>query len=211
MAAAGLVFHYGFTAEYGDVTRSTAKTVRDAALGGLLPLVALLGLVALVLAPQWRLRAAAVAVPVLLLAGLALLTPLALDQKLGQYSSTPQCVFDDDGGPGARAGAESQEAFDSIEHVGHFGGGGGVGVDGCDRRFLLTENVDVLQHYRTALPRAGWTVVEDDGQHLRAERDGMAFEVVTCPDGGGVVWAGRTSADGGASCDLPNDMHALRP
>ena len=43
-------------------------------------------------------------------------------------------------------------------------------------------------------------VVADDAHHLRAERDGMAFEVVSC-GGGGVVWAGRLGHGGGARCD----------
>ena len=38
----------------------------------------------------------------------------------------------------------------------------------------------MLQHYRKALPDAGWRVTEDEADHLRAERDEMAFEVVTC-------------------------------
>jgi len=48
----------------------------------------------------------------------------------------------------------------------------------------------VLQHYRAALPAGGWEVVEDDGRHLRAEHEGLAFEVMPCP-GGGAVWAGN--------------------
>jgi hypothetical protein len=43
-------------------------------------------------------------------------------------------------------------------------------------------------------------VVEDDARHLRAERTGMAFEVVTCT-GGGAVWAGRVGLGGGAGCE----------
>jgi hypothetical protein len=102
-------------------------------------------------------------------------------------------------GPDADAANESDQAFESIDHVGHFSRGGGSGVVGCDRQFVLTEDVDVLQHYRTALPGAGWRVVEDDTRHVRAEREGMAFEVVVCRLGG-VVWAGRTESGGGARC-----------
>jgi hypothetical protein len=94
----------------------------------------------------------------------------------------------------------SATAFESIEHVGHFGGGGGSGVGGCDRPFVLTQDVDVLQHYRVALPEAGWQVIEDGRHHLHAERDGMAFEVITCGRSG-VVWAGRDGDGGGARCD----------
>ncbi len=105
-------------------------------------------------------------------------------------------------GPGTRAARESQEAFESIEsieHVGHFGGGGS-GVGGCDRTFVLTEGVDVLQHYREVLDDAGWRVVEDDENYLRAERDGMAFEVVLCEPGRCRV--GRRVGDGrGARCE----------
>lgn len=30
---------------------------------------------------------------------------------------------------------------------------------------------------------------EDDGRHLRAQREGLAFEVTSCP-GGGAIWTG---------------------
>jgi hypothetical protein len=43
-------------------------------------------------------------------------------------------------------------------------------------------------------------VVEDDTHHLRAERDGMAFEVVRCEEGG-VVWSGRVGDGRAARCD----------
>jgi hypothetical protein len=89
----------------------------------------------------------------------------------------------------ATADRESQRAFDSISHIGDFSGGGVSGVGGCERRFVLSGDVDVLRHYRAALPAAGWEVVEDDGRRLRAQRDGLAFEVMPC-SGGGVVWAG---------------------
>jgi predicted RNA binding protein YcfA (HicA-like mRNA interferase family) len=201
IAVVAILFHYGFTAEYGDITQSSRETASDALRGGLLPVVAVLGILALVLSRQLSMRLMAVAIPVLFLVALLVITPAALRQKLEQYTTTPQCVSPDmQYGPGAQAEAESQAAFDSIEHVGHFGGGGGSGVVGCDRRLLLTEDVDVLEHYRTALSEAGWTVVEDDGSHVRAHRAQMAFEVVPC-QGGGVVWAGGIGAEGGASCD----------
>ena len=85
------------------------------------------------------------------------------------------------------------------EDVGHFGGGGSSGVGGCDRSFVLTEKVDVLQHYREALDDAGWRVVEEDENRLRAERHGMTFEVALC-DQGGVVWAGRVRDRRGTHC-----------
>jgi hypothetical protein len=90
----------------------------------------------------------------------------------------------------ATADRESQQAFDSIEHLGYFSRGGISGVGGCARWFVLSGDTDVLQHYRAALPEAGWKVVEDDGRHLRAERDGLAFEARPCP-GGSAVWTGR--------------------
>ena len=57
-----------------------------------------------------------------------------------------------------------------------------------------------------ALPRAGWQVVESDGQRLRAEREGMAFEVAMCDVDGkggavGVVWAGTVTDQSEARCD----------
>ncbi|QYF90426.1 hypothetical protein [Arthrobacter sp. PAMC25284] len=111
--------------------------------------------------------------------------------------STPQCVMEGSAEPMAAADREAQRAFDSISHFGLFNGGGVNGVGGCERRLVLAEDIDVLQHYRAALPAAGWEVVEDDGRHLRAQRDGLAFEVMPCSGGGGVVWAG--SANGSAN------------
>ncbi len=58
-------------------------------------------------------------------------------------------------GPGLRAERESHRAFGWIGHVGLSGDGGGSGGGGRDRSFMLTEDVDVLQHYRAALPKAG--------------------------------------------------------
>ena len=46
---------------------------------------------------------------------------------------------------------------------------------------------------------ADWQVVEDDRLHLRALRDGLAFEVIPCT-GGGIIWAGKNESCG-APCD----------
>jgi hypothetical protein len=138
---------------------------------------------------RWM-RLTAVAIPVLMLIGMFAVTPSALGQRLDvQFDSSPQCVIEGTDEPMASADRESQQAFDSIEHIGYFSGGGMSGVAGCSRGFVLSGDVDVLQHYREALPAAGWEVVEDDGRHLRAQLDGRAFDVMPCP-GGGVVWAG---------------------
>ncbi|MET1154237.1 hypothetical protein, partial [Arthrobacter sp.] len=73
-----------------------------------------------------------------------------------QFVSAPQCVTEGTDEPMATADRESQQVFDSIEHIGHFKGGGGMsGVAGCTRWFVLPEDFDVLQHYRAALPAAG--------------------------------------------------------
>jgi hypothetical protein len=69
---------------------------------------------------------------------------------------------------------------------------------------VLTEDVDVLQHHRAKMPEAGWRIVEDDAHHLRAERDGMAFEVVRCARDG-VVWAGRHDSGGEAQCGVGDE------
>ena len=135
-------------------------------------------------------RLTAVAIPVLMLLGMFAVTPAALGQKMEkQFVSAPQCVAEGTEEPMATADRESQQVFDSIKHLGHFKGGGMSGVAGCTRWFVLAEKADVLQHYRAALPAAGWEVVEDDGRRLRAQRDGLAFEVMPCFEGG-VVWAG---------------------
>jgi hypothetical protein len=207
LAVLGVLVHYGLTAEYGDVTDSALEGLKSGFSAGTgaiaLVLVGLAGLIAMLVSSQPWMRLTAVAIPVLMVIGMLAVTPAALREKLEvQYDATPQCVPDEDmgPGPGSRAARESQQAFESIEHVGYFGGGGASGVGGCDRSFVLTEDIDVLQHYRAALRDAGWRVVEDDAHHLRAERDGMAFEVVSCVRGG-VVWAGRVADGGGARCD----------
>jgi hypothetical protein len=154
-----------------------------------LGLVAVVAMIALVLSPRLWMRLTAGAIPVLMLLWMLAVTPLALGQKTEKYDSSPQCVIEGTDEPMATADRESQRAFDSIEHIGLYSGGGISGVGGCARWFVLSGEVDVLQHYRAALPAAGWEVVEDDGRHLRAQRDGQAFEVTPCP-GGGAVWAG---------------------
>lgn len=208
LAALGVLFHYGLTVEYGDVTHSALEGLRAGFTVGTgavaLVLVGVVGLVALVVSSRLWMRLLAAAIPVLMVIGMFALTPAALREKLAvQYDATPQCVSDEDmgPGPGTRAARESQRAFESIDHVGHFGGGGGSGVGGCDRPFVLTDDVEVLPHYRSALPGAGWRVVEDHEDRLVAERDGMAFVVVTCDQGGGVVWAGEAGAGGGIRCE----------
>lgn len=206
LAVLGVLVHYSFTAEYGDVT-DLAEGWRSRLSSGVgvmpLGLVVLAALVSVSVAAQRWARLAAVAIPILMAVALVAVTPPALRQKLvSQYDDAPQCVdalSEEPAGPGTDAARESQEAFDSVEHVGHFGGGGAIGVVGCDQPFLLIEDVEVLQHYRAALPRAGWRVVEDDTRHLRAERGRLAFEVVVCGRGG-VVWAGNADISGGARC-----------
>ena len=206
LAGLGVLFHYGLTAEYGDVTDSALDGWRSGftvGIGGVaLVLVGVAALAALLVSPRSWMRLTAAGLPLLMVLGMLAVTPAALRQKLDvQYDDTPQCVSEEDmgPGPGARAARQSQAAFDSIEHIGYFGGGGASGVGGCDRSFELTEDVDVLQHYRAALRRAGWRVVEDDAHHLRAERRGTAFEVATC-ERGGVAWAGSVGDSGGVQC-----------
>ena len=204
LAVVGVLVHYSFTAMYGDATDLAVggwSSRLSSGIGGV-GLVGVVALVAVSVARQRWARLVAVTIPVLMFGAMLVVTPAALRDKLAsQYRDTPQCVstFEPGPGPGADAELESQRAFESMQHVGHFGGGGGSGVVGCDRSFELIEDVDVLQHYRAALPAAGWRVVEDDTRHLRAERDAMAFEVILCGRGG-VVWAGNADLRGGARC-----------
>ncbi|MFA6576658.1 MAG: hypothetical protein WCS84_14650, partial [Nocardioides sp.] len=178
VATLGVVVHYGMVGEYGDIHDSTLDAWWwgfDGGVGGIaLVLVAIPAVAAALVSPRRWMRLVAGALPVLMVLGMVAVTPAALRLKLEQYDATPQCVSSEDmgPGPGTRAARESQQAFESIEHVGVFGGGGGSGVGGCDRSFDLLENVDVLEHYRAALPAAGWQVVEDDADRLRAERAG---------------------------------------
>ena len=194
LALLAVLVHYGFMAMYGDVTGSAFEGLTWGLAAGpsglALGVVLVVALIGLMLSTKLWMRLTAVAIPVLMLLGMFVVTPLALGQKMAnQFVSAPQCVTQGTGEPMATADREAQEVFDSIEHIGQFKGGGMSGVAGCTRWFVLPGGVDVLQHYRTALPAAGWDVVEDDGRHLRAHLDGRAFDVMPCP-GGGVIWAG---------------------
>ncbi|MDR7161370.1 hypothetical protein [Arthrobacter sp. BE255] len=195
LALLAVLVHYQFMRVYGDVTATAFEALTwglTAGPSGLaLGLVAVVALIGLVLSTRRWMRLTAVAIPVLMLIGMFAVTPAALGQKLEvQFGSAPQCVMEGTEEPMASADRESQRAFDSISHIGDFSGGGVSGVGGCERRFVLSGDVDVLQHYRAALPASGWDVVLDDGRRLRARRDGLAFEVMPC-SGGGVIWAGR--------------------
>ena len=196
LALLAVLVHYGFMAMYGVVTDTAFEActwgLTSGPSGFALGLVAVVALTGLMLSTRRWMRLTAVAIPVLMLIAMFAVTPSALGQKMEkQFVSAPQCVTEGTGEPMASADRESQRVFDSIEHIGHFKGGGGMsGVAGCTRWFVLSGDVDVLQHYRVALPAAGWEVVEDDGRHLRAHLDGRAFDVTPCP-GGGVIWAGR--------------------
>lgn len=193
LALLGATTYYSFTAEYGFMWGLAMVA---------LILVALVAGFAFSLSQELWMRWTAVAIPVLLLVGMLAVTPSALGQKSEQYDAAPQCASQDNVGmaPDAeRAVQEAQQAFGTIDHVGRFGGGGSEGLHGCDR-FLEAGDVDLLQHYRAALQEAGWRIVTDDGSHLRAERAGMAFEVIPCP-GGGVIWAGGDAVVAGARCD----------
>jgi hypothetical protein len=61
---------------------------------------------------------------------------------------------------------------------------------------VTEDDVDVLEHHRTALADAGWRVVEDNGGHLRAERGRMAFELACAA--GTVAKSGRAETPRGA-------------
>jgi hypothetical protein len=194
------IFYSALTAEYGDVTASALENLRSGfgagfVTVGLVPVGAIaLGVV--VLSSQRWVRVTALAIPVLMLIGMLAVIPAALGRQLDtRFGSTPQCLQGLEGGvgPGPDAMREAQRAFDSIEHVGYFIGGASGGVSGCEEGFVVLDDVDVVQHYRTALADAGWQVIEDDGHRLRAQREGMAFEVVMCDIRHGGVWAGATT------------------
>lgn len=193
LALLAVLVHQGFMAVYGDVTATAFEGLTWGLTAGpsgmALGLVAVVAVAVLVLSSRLWMRLTAVAIPVVMLLVMLAVTPLALGQKVGKYHSSPQCVTEGTDEPMASADRESQRAFDSIAHIGLYSGSGMSGVGGCTRWLVLPENVDVLQHYRAALPEAGWEVVEDDGRHLRAHHDGLAFVVMPCP-GGGAVWAG---------------------
>jgi hypothetical protein len=193
LAILAVLVHHGFTAVYGNITDTAFEGLTWGLTSGLagfgLVLVAVVALFGLMLSPRLWMRLTAGAIPVLMLLGMLAVTPSALGQKSAKFDSAPQCVIEGTDEPMASADRKSQQAFDSIEHIGLYSGGGLSGVGGCARWFVLSEDVDVLGHYRAALQEAGWEVVEDDGRHLRARREGQALEVMPCP-GGGAIWTG---------------------
>jgi hypothetical protein len=195
LAMLGVLVHYGFMSVYGDVTGTAFNGFMWGLTAGPSRLALLLVLVVVVVSfmlstKRWM-RLMSAAIPVLMLIAMFAITPLALGQRLEKhYVSSPQCVMEGTDEPMAAADRAAQQVFDSISHIGHFNGGGMSGVGGCTRWFKLSGDVDVLQYYRTTLQAAGWEVVEDDGHHLRARLNGMAFDVMPCP-GGGVIWAGN--------------------
>jgi hypothetical protein len=194
LALLGVLVHYGFMSVYGDVSGTALEGLIWALTAGpsglALGLVAVVGIIGFMLSTRRWMRLTAAAIPVIMLIGMFAATPLALGQRFEkQYVSTPQCVTEGTPEPMDAADREAQQVFDSISHIGHFNGGGMSGLGGCTRWFKLSGDIDVLQHYRTTLPAAGWAVVEDDGHHLRAHLNGRAFDVKPCP-GGGVIWAG---------------------
>lgn len=206
VALLGVLLHHGFLVEYGIITDNALEGLvwgLTAGVSGVaLVLVLVIAGIVLVLSHRTWVRWAAVAIPVVMLLTMLALTPVALRQKIeAQYDSVPQCVSEDSGEPAATAERQSQEAFDSLEHIGSFNRGGASGVGGCYRSLEVSAEVDVLGHYRDTLSEAGWDVVEDDENHLRAQRDGMAVEVALCP-GGAVVWAGNDD-DVGPPCQEP--------
>lgn len=205
LALLAVVVHFAFMAEYGDATGVGQQGLSwewTASYAGvaLIPVV-IAAVIAFILASRRWMRVTAVSIPGLMLLSILAVTPLGLQQRMDvQYDTMPNCLNEDTGGPDSAAERDSQRAFDSIEHIGSFSGGGASGDGGCDRSFVLTRDIDVLQHYRTALTAAGWKVVEDDHRHLRALRDGLAFEVIPC-SGGGIVWAGHQDDRPRAKCD----------
>lgn len=194
VGAFAVLVGYGLTAEYGDIAAGTWENFTfgmEIAALGLVPVLGL-GLGAWLLDRRRGFALAAAALPVLLVLGVLATTPLAVQKKLAvQYDASPDCVAGLEGerGPGVTGARRAQATFDGIEHVGRFGGGGSSGVDGCDRTLTAVDGEDVLAHYRRTLPADGWRVTESGDGHLRAERDGAAFEV----RGAGtdwVVWTG---------------------
>ena len=193
LAVLGGLVAFGLTAEYGVIGASRNETFADAMEIGVIALVVVgaVGLVAATVGRSSLVTAVAAAIPVLMVLGIWLTGPLALDEKLDvQYDASPQCLDEEmTTGPGADGARAAQETFDAIDHVGWFGGGGGSGMDGCDRTLTLLEETDVVGHYRDVLTADGWTVVEDGPGLLRAEKGPTAFEV-TGRGSEWTVWTG---------------------
>jgi hypothetical protein len=110
LAALGVLVHYGVTAEYGDIAASALEEwlwgFRAGPGGIALVVVGIPAVAALVVSSRLWMRLTAVGIPVLMVVGMLVVTPAALQEKLEvQYAATPQCVSGEDGrpGPGSRA------------------------------------------------------------------------------------------------------------
>ncbi len=201
LAGLGGTVAFGLTTEYGDVTASRGATFATAMQVGSIALVIVgaVGVGAVLVGRTATVTAVAVAIPALMLLGIWVAGPTALDHKLEtQYDAVPQCDSGELGsGPGVAAAHHAQATFETIDHVGWFSRGGSSGVGGCSREMVVIGDTDVVGHYTEVLEADGWTVTDvDDG--LRAEKGGDAFEVV----GGGrdwTVWTGPVTGSNGSS------------
>ncbi|WP_461190040.1 hypothetical protein [Arthrobacter sp. Z4-13] len=149
LALLAVLVHYEFMRIYGDVSGTASEGLTWGLTTGpsglAFGLVAVVAMIGFMLSTRRLMRLTAVAIPVLMLTGMFAVTPSALAQRLEmQFDSTPKCVTEGTDEPMATAARESQQAFDSIEHIGLSSGGGMNGVASCTRGFVLSGGVDVF-------------------------------------------------------------------
>lgn len=189
----GVLVAYGVSSEYGD----TGATRTDLAVSAVVSWAPLLVVAAgLVLGAALRsrgsvaVRVSGAAVVATLLVGLPAAQVLGVEAKFDRYPSTPRCADGFTSGPAVPVVQAAQEAFEELDHPGPFSGGGSTGLDGCESELMLRHGQSPVAAYRSALAAAGWTVVTGTEALLRAERDGLAFELTRTEDGGWWVWIG---------------------
>jgi len=182
---------YGFSVEYAD-TAATALETAIRTVGDwwfTIAIVAVPAALAALLRRTTRVVLAAVLVVGLTVLGVGAGAVLGAQEKYERYPATPNCTAELDRGPAMPVTQAAQRAYESIEHPAPFSGGGSSGVDGCSSQLMVRDD-DPTDHYRSALPGAGWKIVSDTDLMLRAEHDDEAFELTQDEFGDWTVWIG---------------------
>jgi hypothetical protein len=125
LAVLGVLVHYAFTAEYGNVTDTALEGLTWGLTAGLsgvaLIMVVVVAVLPVALSPRPWMRVTAVAIPVLVLLTMLALTPAALQQKIQMQSGSASAgVSEGLGGPAVTAVDGFRRALDSTERIGCF-------------------------------------------------------------------------------------------
>lgn len=183
---------YGFNVEYGDTGATAGRTALRALTGSSGVAIVIVGTLAVSAALVGRrsrvVRALAVLVLAVTVAGVPLGAVLGTQAKYDRLPDVPSCTSEFTGGPALPVVRAAQAAFEEIGHPAPFSGGGSSGIDGCSSELMVRHGVDPRPSYREELRAHGWLVTEDEADRVTATRDGQGFELTR--DGGWWVWIG---------------------